>query len=68
MNWISIKDELPPDDEHIICNVRTYSLFDEPYNTVNVIKHESDGVFTDSVGIYPWEITHWMLFPEPTED
>lgn len=77
MEWISVKDRLPPDDEDVL----VYHLDDKHitvgyFNSDNVKSYiESDGnTFYIDNGWeteIPWapkgSVTHWMPLPKPPE-
>ncbi len=66
MNWISIEDELPPNNKTVLCcDVHTYNL-------VTLGKYiEDDDCFelmsTEFIEIDS-QPTHWMHLPEPPLD
>lgn len=65
MNWISIIDDLPNDNNLVLCcdvynDFITFGIYIENENCFELIR--VDGVEVDS------EITHWMPLPELPKD
>ena len=67
MNWINIKDKLPPENENVILtdedNVFCGYIQIDRNNNIEVGKQGCDGI------CYGWceeyKITHWMPLPSP---
>ena len=78
-NWISVEDEIPNDDEHVLLNLSYTSqeidydsgecIGDEKIETTIAIGCIRDGViwidFDDDFNFDLSDITHWMPLPEP---
>lgn len=65
MKWISVKDELPVDDQTVLI---THTKIDKMIHTA-YYEEETDSFFSlNSFHALPIEITHWMELPKPPKD
>lgn len=60
MNWISVKERLPEDCKTVIVagGVGYYSFIAKSWFTIT---------HTDRPQKIQWEVTEWMLLPEPSK-
>jgi hypothetical protein len=68
MEWINVKDELPPDGIKVIFLTKHYLQF--PDNTFTGVcrghvMHFSQRKCLDFNEVYMDKVTHWMPLPEP---
>lgn len=68
MEWISVKDRLPEDLEHVLVFVKKSYVINSKYLPAN---HQNVGVFDDGtwwdasiVKLINGEVTHWQPLPE----
>ena len=63
MEWISVKDRLPEEQQYIIFYINDNGLFLEDRIATGIYE---DGQFCDDHG-FNWglETTHWMPLPKP---
>jgi len=69
MNWISVKDGLPKEDEDFVIRYKSVSFsgndhFDIGYIKNNEIDRKGCDCCTDSIS----EITHWMPLPKGPDE
>ncbi len=69
MEWISVKDKLPPENESVLVVVHGYRRGFEPISLVEIssYSHDFDFIF-DDLPISRIDVTHWMPLPEPPEE
>lgn len=70
MEWISVKDKLPPEDESVLVVVHECSEAFEPISLVEIssYSHDFDFDLTDLPIGGVVDITHWMPLPEPPKE
>lgn len=66
MEWISVKDKLPPEDDPVLVVVHGYRGGFEPISLVEISSYSHDfGFSLDDLPIGGViDITHWMPLPE----
>ena len=68
MEWISVKDRLPPQDEDILCWCISHggenTTFEGQEGYAAIDKNLGNGVFRTNAFFNAY-VTHWMPLPKP---
>jgi len=64
MKWISVKEQLPEDDQTILVYNPRASLFQLGY----YLKDEDSFYSIESYFAFPLHVTHWMPLPQPPKE
>lgn len=69
MEWISVKDQLPIDGQHVLAIIFKNGIFFIPFTTCHkgggYFRGEEEDNVEDPIGDYSEDISHWMPLPEP---
>lgn len=75
MEWISVKDRLPPEDGTPFLCYDPNQIDNFPLACIYVVHYENETSYTKAGYIetggecyFKWEPTHWMPLPQPPKD